>query len=184
MTSTPSIAHNDKYTRLNYVRYADDFIIGVEGSRKQTEDILKKVTQFVENELSLQFNPDKTGITNYANKPIKFLGYTIAAPHLKGTVKPMESIKTKDKTIMRRKKIRMRIHMDTQKVLKKLLTKGLVKLRTSHQDHNSTVYKGKFLGNLINLDHADIIRYYNSVIRGLHNYYDFVGNRNDILYII
>ena len=34
-----------------------------------------------------------------------------------------------------------------------------------------------YVGWLINLDHADIIRYYNSVIRGNLNYYSFANNR-------
>ena len=51
------------FRRMNYVRYADDFVIGVEGSYNQTKEILEKVKQFVESNLDLKFNPDKTGIT-------------------------------------------------------------------------------------------------------------------------
>lgn len=57
--------------------------------------------------------------------------------------------------------------MDTEKVLNKLAVKGIIKLRTSYKDHSKLIYKGKFLGNMINFDHADILRYYNAVVRGL-----------------
>lgn len=57
------MAHDERFTRLSYVRYADDFVIGVEGSYNQTKEILEKVKQFVESNLDLKFNPDKTGIT-------------------------------------------------------------------------------------------------------------------------
>ena len=184
MNITPSMAQNSRYTRLHYVRYADDFIIGVEGSLDQTREILEKVTKFIEEELQLKFNPDKTGITDYSKEPIEFLGYTISAPFLKGSEKPMEILKVGDKKIKRRKKTRIKIHMDKMKVLSKLTARGMVRKRTSHTNHDQIVFRGKFMGNLINMDHADIIKYYNSVIRGIHNYYDFVDNRNDLLHII
>ena len=70
--------------------------------------------------------------------------------------------------------------MDTEKVLRKLSATGFIKKKTSHQFHKKKVYSGTFRGNLINLDHADILMYYNSVIRGIYNYYNFVGNRVDV----
>jgi len=184
MVKTPSMAQDDQYTRLQYVRYADDFIIGVEGSHAQAKKVLEEITRFVENELQLSFNPDKTGITDYSVKPVKFLGYSIAAPHLNGAIKPIENIKLKGEVITRRKKVRIKIHMDKEKVLSRLIDKKIVNKRVSHQDHQALQYRGRFLGNMINMDHADIIRYYNSVIRGLHNYYDFVDNRSDLLHVV
>lgn len=74
--------------------------------------------------------------------------------------------------------------MDLQKVLKRLQTRGIIRKRTSHRNHKELIPRGRYVGNLINLDHADIIRYYNSVIRGLFNYFDFVDNRKDVLYAI
>lgn len=173
--------NDESYTRIHYVRYADDFIIGVEGSARTAQEVLTKIQTFVEEELKLRFNPDKTGITNYSEKPVNFLGYSFLAPHAKGIVKPLEQIKWGGRTITRRKKIRIRINLDLPKVLKKLQTRGIIRKRTSHKNHNKLVYRGKFIGSLINLDHADIIRYYNSVIRGIANYYNFVKNRQALL---
>src|SRR5437660_160933 len=100
------------YVRIHYVRYADDFIIGVEGSFEQAQEVLRKVSAFIESTLELKLNPAKTGITNYSKKPIPFLGYTLAAPHLMGTKKPIELLKNRSRIITRRKKVRVRIHMD------------------------------------------------------------------------
>ena len=58
MSKTPSMAQDDRYTRLQYVRYADDFIIGIEGSHSQAREVLGKVTTFVKDSLQLEFNPD------------------------------------------------------------------------------------------------------------------------------
>lgn len=37
-----------------------------------------------------------------------------------------------------------------------------------------------FVGRCINLDHSDIVHYYNSVIQGVLNYYSFVNNRRSL----
>jgi len=40
------------------------------------------------------------------------------------------------------------------------------------------------LNRMINLDHADIVKYYNAVVRGLTNYYSFVDNINRLRSIV
>jgi len=172
----PSMRQDETYVRLHYVRYADDFIIGIEGRYQLAQRILQEVTKYVEEELELNLNPTKTGITKYSEIPVGFLGYTLVAPHLKGIEKPVEQIRTGQRIISRRKKIRIRIFMDLRKVLKRMEEKGYIRKRISHREHKTKVYRGKFQGNLINLDHADIIRRFNSIIRGIYNYYSFVDN--------
>jgi hypothetical protein len=184
MSQTPSMAQNENYTRIQYVRYEDDFIIGVEGSFEQANMILEKVSKFVKEELLLEFNPDKTGITKWDRKPVKFLGYTMSAPTSTRSIKPLETVRMREKFITRRKKMRIRIFMDKEKVLSRLMSKKLITKRKSHADHKKSVYRGRFAGNMINMDHADILRYYNSIIRGIHNYYDIVDNRSDLLHLI
>ena len=125
-------------------------------------------------------HPDKTSVTKYTKKPVRFLGYKISGPHLHNSKKPLEVIRLKDRSVKRRKKIRIRIYMDTDKVLEKLKTRGMIRERTSHTSHEIKIHRGTFLGNMINLDHGDIIMYYNSVIRGIYNDYDFVDNRNHL----
>ena len=99
-------------------------------------------------------------------------------------MKPYEVIRTNGRTVRRRKKIRIRIYMDTDKVIKKLIARGVVKEKTAHWNHNKKTYGGTYVGNLVNLDHKDIIMYYNSVIRGIHGYYDFVDNKKELNWII
>lgn len=188
MLATPSMTKDSTYVKINYVRYADDFIIGVEGSYEIAVAILEKVQTFINNQLGLKLNPDKTGIIKYSVVPIKFLGYKLMAPHMKGIEKPIEALDQKfntlkgtdSRTIVRRKKIRVRIHMDHTKVLETLETNRFIRKRTAHGTHNKLIYRGTFKGNLINLEHADIIMYYNSVMRGIYNYYDFTSNAHNL----
>lgn len=174
---------DDSYVRIHYVRYADDFVMGVEGSYELTQEILKKIESFVNSKLKLKFNPDKTSISKFKEQPFKFLGYSIRAPLKKGRIKPLETVKINGKNITRRRKTRISIEMDTSKVLKKLMNNGFIRKRTSHEIHDELVYRGTFKGNLINLDHPDILRYYNSVVRGIQNYYSFARNRVAIVRI-
>lgn len=193
LLSTPSMALDNEYVRVNYTRYADDFIIGVEGGHNIAESILVKVEEFINNQLGLKLNPDKTGITKYSEKPVSFLGYKMMAPHMKGIIKPIEILNLKFKSkeveqdsriIARRKKIRIRFNMDNEKVLKRLEMNRFIRKRTMHQDHKRLVYRGTFKGNLINLDHADIVRYYNAVMRGIYNYYNFTTNMDLLANVI
>nr|AZP40192.1 hypothetical protein [Ulva flexuosa] len=183
LVSTPSMKYDHDYVRIHYVRYADDFIIGVEGSYQTAKLILYEVENWINDELKLKLNPEKTGIVKYSEKPVKFLGYTLKASQPKGAQKPLERLKTAGRTITRRRKFRIRIHMDYPKILSKLLTKGFIKSRTNHEKHDQREYRGTFRGNLVNLDHADILRYYNSVTRGLYNYYDFAGNVRHLAHV-
>lgn len=171
---------DDSFVRINYVRYADDFVIGIEGSSKIAKKVLTKIETFIEDKLKLKFNPDKTSITKFTKNPFKFLGYSIRAPLMKRGIKPLEAIVVNGKIITRRKKVRVSVEMDTLKVLKKLENNGFIRKRTSHTTHKELEYRGTFKGNLINLDHPDIINYYNSVVRGIQNYYSFSKNRSDI----
>ena len=194
MLNTPSKKQDDSYIRIHYVRYADDFVIGVEGSYEIAKTILNKVRTFISSSLSLNLNNTKTGITKYSEKRVKFLGYNISAPHFKGNNKPLETIspENSDKIISRRNKIRIRIDMDTKKVLKILETNLFIRKRkkrnkrnaVSKLDAESLEYRATFKGNLINLDHADILKYYNSVIRGVYNYYSFVNNTQELAHVI
>jgi len=177
LLKSDSIKRDDSYIRVHYVRYADDFVMGIIGSHSLARMILERVEKFVKERLNLTFNADKTGIVDFSKNNFDFLGYSNKAASSKGKQKPIEKIKLGQKTITRRKKIRVSIEMDTSKVLKKLVENGFIRKRVSHSKHDELVYRGTSKGNLINLDHPDILKYYNSVLRGIQNYYSFARNR-------
>ena len=63
------------HTKLGYVRYADDFVILVNGSCEEAIDYKNKVEGHLE-AMGLKLSEEKTSITHWA-KPITFLGYHI-----------------------------------------------------------------------------------------------------------
>jgi len=64
------------FRRLRYLRYADDFLIGVIGTKNECETIKADITKFMQEKLRLEMSQEKTLITN-AQDSAKFLGYEI-----------------------------------------------------------------------------------------------------------
>jgi group II intron reverse transcriptase/maturase len=183
LLKSDSIRRDDSYVRVHYIRYADDFVIGIVGSHTLAKEILGRVENFVKEYLNLMFNPEKTRVIDFKKNAFKFLGFNIMAPMSKKGIKPIETIRSNDRIITRRKKTRTVIHMDTDKVLNRLAKNGFIRKRISPTKHNELIYRGTFKGNLINLDHPDILMYYNSVLRDIKNYYSFAKNRVSISWV-
>src|SRR5699024_5851458 len=58
LLKTPAKLCNDK--KLKYVRYADDFLIAVNGSKQDCEWIKAKLTEFIQNTLKMELSQEKT----------------------------------------------------------------------------------------------------------------------------
>lgn len=50
---------DDTYKRLKYVRYADDFLIGVIGSKEDCKEIKENIKQFLAEKLKLELSDEK-----------------------------------------------------------------------------------------------------------------------------
>lgn len=70
--------YDPNYRRLRYVRYADDFLLAVVGSKEEVEEIKAKITEFMSNELKLELSKTKTLITHGKTESARFLGYEIS----------------------------------------------------------------------------------------------------------
>ncbi|WP_170242175.1 reverse transcriptase domain-containing protein [Streptococcus suis] len=76
----PSVdTYDTSYRRLRYVRYADDFILGLTGSKAEAKAIKKQIGDFLNTKLSLELSQEKTLITHATGESAKFLGYEIKA---------------------------------------------------------------------------------------------------------
>lgn len=183
LLTTPS--KSEKKISINYVRYADDFIIGVEGPKSLAVQIRDEVKSYL-SELDLTLNMDKTKITDFYNDPIRFLGYDIKS--LENNDKAYENIYSEKlgRKITRRKKVRLSFEAPYKEILDKLTLAKIVCLRTRKfsNDKNDLTHRGTFRGNLIHLDHPDILIYYNSIIRGIYNYYCICRNEGQLFNIL
>jgi len=74
--ASPSTIKGPGY-RIYYVRYADDFLIGVNGTRTRATTIKKLLKSFLSSELKLELSLDKTKIISAVKSRSQFLGAAI-----------------------------------------------------------------------------------------------------------
>lgn len=160
------IPNDDSYRRLNYVRYADDFIIGVIGSKEDCRNIKNDIRTFLQERLKLELSEEKTLIT-HSSKPAKFLGYEITVP--------LNNLAKRDKRgyIKRDYTGRVALKINSTTIRKKLLELGVIELT---YPNGTEVWRPKQKGKLINNDDLEILEYYNSLIRGFYNYFSLAIN--------
>lgn len=165
--ATPSKMVNDPtFCRTKYLRYADDWLIGICGSRATAEEIKELVKTFLHDHLKLTLSEEKTRITHAQTEEAFFLG-TILTIGNGGEAKVVLQKTSKGKTIQRRSTgwaTIMKAPMD--KVLKRLKERGFCTRK------GEPTAKGRWTV----LDADQIIQLYSSVNRGLQNYYRFVDN--------
>ena len=78
MQQLPSGNPNDPgYRRLRYIRYADDFLLGLIGPMAEAEEIKERITTFLRTELKLTLSAEKTLMTHAHTGKARFLGYEI-----------------------------------------------------------------------------------------------------------
>ena len=134
------------FRRVKYVRYADDFLIGLIAPKAYAIDLKQKIKEFLKNELCLRLSEEKTKITHAADNDVTFLGYIIrkgAVKHSKFQNNPFDST--------------IRIYMNTEGILKKLHENGMC------------TGNGYPIGitRLLREPPEEIIKYGNQVLRGL-----------------
>lgn len=73
---TPTVPLDANYKRIQYTRYADDFLIGVIGSKEDAEQVKQDVKAFLQDALKLEMSDTKTKVTHTGDRA-RFLGYDI-----------------------------------------------------------------------------------------------------------
>ena len=101
----PSVQHDDpNFKRLRYVRYADDFVLGVTGSKQEATEYLEKVRRFLRDKLKLELSEEKTGVRN-SREGTRFLNYNVLKSSNKRVTRRGEGT---DKNGHKRRRVPMR----------------------------------------------------------------------------
>ena len=160
------------YKRIKYVRYADDFLIGVIGSKEECEQIKGNIKRFLSEKLKLELSDEKTLIT-HGNKPAKFLGYEI---HIR---KASQNTKRSKKSgVLNRvygKKVVLTLPTETMR--RKLADYEAITF-VEHNGHQ--LWRPLSRIKLINNDDLEILDAYNAEIRGFYNYFSIANNSSSI----
>lgn len=155
------------YKSLQYVRYADDFLVGVVGSREDAERLKQDLAVFLKEKLGLTLSAEKTKITNTA-QCAGFLNYDIYVSRSQD-IKRLKNGK--------RQRVYygvVKLRMPQEKWAAKLLELGAI--RISKDVSGKERWKAMPRGKLMNRTDIEILSRYNAEVRGLYNYYSLAGN--------
>jgi len=160
-----------RYKRMQYVRYADDFIIGVIGSKADAEKLKADLANFLRERLKLTLSEAKTKIT-HTTEPARFLGYDITVSH-SWNIKKM-------KNGCRRRVYSGSVYLlaPHEKWEAKLWEYKAIRIR--RDDKGKDRWRAIHRSALIRLKDIDILGKYNSEVRGLYNYYCIANNASVI----
>lgn len=154
---------NKGYKSLKYVRYADDFLIGINGSKEDCHYIKEKIGSFLKEKLNLEMSVEKTLIT-HSEKPARFLGYKIQIRSDFSTKRDKNSL-TK-----RWYNGSVQLFIPRGTIEKVIVERKMVK------DINVKKWGILHRPALEGLTDLEIIELYNAELRGLYNYYSLAEN--------
>nr|YP_010121869.1 hypothetical protein KQ509_mgp22 [Monilinia fructicola]QRF72245.1 hypothetical protein [Monilinia fructicola] len=154
---------------IKYVRYADDWLIGVWGNRKFASDLRDSIQNFL-SDLKLELSIEKTLITNSRSQRAKFLGVYIKRAASKIGAAWMMKSKTTNEPNRRTPTGNLWMTAPILEIVKKLEKNNF--LTTSKSRWNP-----KPMSKFLMLPTRDIILRYKSIFNGYLNYYSFADNK-------
>ena len=154
MRKIPSVDPMDpEFTRVNYVRYADDFLVLIDGKKELAATIKKAISEFLKTRLNLELSEEKTLITHITSEKVRFLGYEIQKAH-------NNTVVTRSKNGQKKRAINggLKLLVPTDVInmkLKKFMKNGI------------PIHVPERIDDPI----LNTLTTYNAEIRGLYNYY-------------
>jgi len=164
-------ADNKKFT---FVRYADDWLVGICGTKQDCIELKAEISEFLSTELKLTLNEEKTLIT-HSSENIRFLGYNICVRRnheVKGHLMK-NGIWRKSRTL--HMKVALTVPL-ADKIEKFMFSKGVIR-----QKPDGTLQPIHRAGLLNNADY-EIVEQYNAEARGICNYYNMACNYHTLDY--
>lgn len=170
LVKIPAKDESDK--KLVYVRYADDFLIGLNGTKEECQQIKSLLKVFLANRLKLELSDEKTKITHSADCA-HFLGYDVR-------VRRNSQLKRRSDGVIQRtlnNTVELLVPLK-EKVERFVLDKGVAvvgkdgKLQSQHRN-----------AILRNTD-LEIVDSYNAQTRGICNYYRMASNFGKLKFLV
>ncbi len=172
LNTQPSKQVDDsEFIRIKYLRYADDWIVGICGNHALAEEIKQEIKTFLSDHLKLTLSEEKTCITHAKTEEAFFLGTTLkignggiakvrkVTSHWTG--KTFKKRTTGSETVMK---------TPIPKLIKRLSERGFCT-----KEGKPTTKTGWTI-----LDVDQIVSLYSGVNRGIQNYYRFADNWKDL----
>lgn len=164
--------YQDNNKRISYVRYADDFLIGVVGSKEDCVAIKAELKEYLADVLRLELSDEKTKIT-HSSENARFLGYDVSVRRSQEVKRRKDGVKQRvlNGTVMLNAPLK-------DKIEEYLISNGYG-VRTADGRIKPVATKG-----LRNRSDFEIVSTYNSQIRGICNYYRMASNFPKLDYFV
>lgn len=166
--SLPSCSVSDAgYRRITYCRYADDFLIGIIGSKADAVKVKQDIKAYLEKELHLEMSEEKTLITHSTEKA-RFLGYDITLDGHNNEFRKYKGARRREHAGT------VRLYLPKDKWIRSLMEKGILHITTDANGREKWVPVAR--SSFVNRAPVEIIGTYNAEIRGMYNYYCLASN--------
>lgn len=157
--------------RIYYCRYADYFLIGINGPERIAIELREQIRLFLGEVLKLDLSMEKTKVTNVTKERLLFLGAEIYRP--KSRTGESKKYMNGREYLSRIPATRLVLNIPVKRIVERLANLGFCKI--VDYDQGKVVPMGKTGWH--NLSEYDIVVRYNAVLQGLVNYYSFAVNR-------
>lgn len=169
MLKIPCTAQTDK--RIKYIRYADDFILGVKGSKEDCHWIKSKLSEFIGQVLKMELSEEKTLIT-HSSQCARFLGYDVRVRR-SGVIKRGGPGNKTKRTL--NNSCELAIPFEDK------IHKFIFANKIARQKSDGTLFPVR-RASLLRLTDLEIVSTYNAELRGICNYYGIAGNYHKLCY--
>lgn len=160
-SKTPYTPATDK--RIKYIRYADDFLIGINGNKEDCVWVKQKLSEFIANELKMELSDEKTLIT-HSNEYARFLGYDVRVRRNGQTKRVGNCVK---RTLNNMVELNIPLQ---DKIMKFLFDKELINKKQNGEIEPIARLK------MLRCTELEIVMAFNAELRGICNYYSLASN--------
>lgn len=163
MTLPSTDQYDPNHIKVRYVRYADDWVIGIVGSKELATEIREKAGDFLRGELKLELSVEKTKITHCTGRA-KFLGFLMGNTNYKNTMRRKIRGARGHAHPRRTNTSLIRLWIDREEMLRTLRSERFIKTKNGR---DFAISKRSY----VHLDPDEMVKRYNAIKRGWRNYY-------------
>lgn len=165
---------SQKHTHIEvvYVRYMDDWMIGISGDKEIAHKLLYEVKVFFKETLNKKLHPKKTKLTNLRKGKARFLGYEIFLTDKN----PVNNSVFSGTNTRRRINSNLRFDIPVNDLISKMINKGYVsRLKKGVRPISKSSYAS--------LEDHVIVNHFRSVYLGILNFYSGCNQPKRLQYI-
>lgn len=166
----PAKDQSDK--KIVYVRYADDFLIGVNGTKEECQQIKSLLKEYLTEHLRLELSDEKTKIT-HSSDCARFLGYDVR-------VRRNNQLKKRSDGVIQRT---LNLSVELLVPLKDKIERYMLDNKIAIIDKDGKI-KPMHRNALVNNTDLEIVDNYNAQTRGICNYYSMASNFGRLDYFV